>query len=449
VVGLIVAAAIAAVAIGTAAYARRAYVASDPDQARRKDLPIPVRTTLVKQTDVKRMIGGTAITVASNMAIIRSEASRSAGMLPNGISSSPRGLAVTKVHVQYGDRVRAGQLLIDLDDNDYVASIKTWHSLYSAGDSEVKYRRQVLETNKRVRELAVQRAGADVKYRTTDLVTRAKLSESFERLSKTGAVSVATYLESRTQETAAEYEKAIAGISEVQAKIDLTLGTLKDQYDLEQAISRREQASTAIDLARRSAEACHLHSPLDGYVGKVDVVPGQIVDGSNSLMEVYRINPLWVNMDFPQERIGELSLGLPAEVVVDSYPNETFRGRIVAILPQARPALRILPVYIQIDNPDGRIKSSVTGFARVIVSGKVTTVPQTAVIQDIHRATVFVIENGRAKLRQIKTGYPVENGEVEVLSGLSTGAEVAVYGNVGLQDNDLVNTDWRKWARRQ
>ena len=114
---------------------------------------------------------------------------------------------------------------------------------------------------------------------------------------------MATYLESVSRVTAADFEKAVAGLTETQAKINLTLGAPQDQYNLEQAISQRRQAATAIDLNRHSAEACHLRSPLDGYVGKVDVVPGQVVDGSSALMEVYRIDPIWVCMDFPQDAL--------------------------------------------------------------------------------------------------------------------------------------------------
>ena len=103
---------------------------------------------------------------------------------------------------------------------------------------------------------------------------------------------------------------------------------------------------------------------------------------------------------FSARCIGELSLGLPAEVIVDSYPEETFKGKVVAILPQALPALRVLPVYIEIPNPDGRIKASVTGFARVFVSERHDCAPQTAVMQDNYRTTVFCIKDSRAELRE-------------------------------------------------
>jgi RND family efflux transporter MFP subunit len=155
-------------------------------------------------------------------------------------------------------------------------------------------------------------------------------------------------------------------------------------------------------------------------------------------------------MDYPQERIGELAIGQEAEVVVDSFPRETFKGKVVVSLPQVNPLTRTLPVYIEVSNPGGRIRTGVSGFSRISVSAPQTiVVPSSAVIQDKTRAMVFCIEGGHARIRSVVPGHVVENGRWEVLEGLSPGDEVVIFGNKDLRDGDAVDTDWQTWSRRE
>ena len=60
----------------------------------------------------------------------------------------------------------------------------------------------------------------------------------------------------------------------------------------------------------------------------------------------------------------------------------------------------------------------------------------------------FVVEDGRASIRRVRTGPLLETGYLEVLTGLEDGDEVVVYGQQYLKDGEPVNTDWKQWARR-
>jgi hypothetical protein len=61
---------------------------------------------------------------------------------------------------------------------------------------------------------------------------------------------------------------------------------------------------------------------------------------------------------------------------------------------------------------------------------------------------VVCIEDSRAKIREVHTGNVNEAGEIEILSGLDDGDEVVVFGQDAIQDNDVVNVDWRQWTGR-
>jgi multidrug efflux pump subunit AcrA (membrane-fusion protein) len=394
------------------------------------------------------VIGGTCLTTASHKASVRSDASRTVGISTTSLSA-PTGMIVRRVLVQDGQRIRAGQVVMELDDSDYVASSKGWEAQRVAAEKEVEYRQHVLQPNKQVRDLDLAKAEAEFNFRTVDLDVRKRIRKATEDLYRTRASTQYDVLNTISKEQEAEYSLAVAKSGLVRARVSLTIGELTDRYTLAAAIAKRDEASAGLDLVRGSIASCRLTSPIDGFVGKVDIEPGQIVQSGVPLIGILGLDPVWVCMDFPQERIGELALGDAAEVVLDSFPKETFKGKVVAALAEVNPHTRVLPVYIEIRNPGDRIKAGISGFARISATEKAVTVPSIAVMQDDHRARVFCVRNGRAKIHEIRTGPLLENGVLEVQSGLSPGDEVINFGLVGLQDGDRVDTDWHKWAMRE
>jgi len=421
---------------------------ADADHARALGQPIPVRTASVEQSAADKVIGATCLTMPSRKASIHIEASRRIPAVGGGLE--PGGLLVKNVLVKHGDPVRVGQALVELHDKYYSSSVKGWEAVKEAAVKEVAFRKKTLESNKTIRELDVAKAKAEVQFHAVDIDARTKIHDALEKLSKTGAASLISFYEACANLAQAEFRMAVARLDLVRANLNLATGLLNDEYELAQAAAKRDEAAAMIEQLRWSAEACCLRSPLDGFVDEVNIVPGEVVEAASPLMQVLKLDPIWVRMDFPQERLGEVAIGQRAEVVLDSFPRETFQGKVVALSPQVKPETRVLPVFIEVSNPGSRIKAGVSGFARLSVAAPAAiTVPATAVIQTQTRAMVFCVEKGHARAREIRTGPLVRTGVIEVRSGLSTGDEVVVFGNIDLRDGDAVDTDWKKWARRE
>lgn len=209
-----------------------------------------------------------------------------------------------------------------------------------------------------------------------------------------------------------------------------------------------ELAQLELQVARRDLKRCQVTSPIDGFVDEVDVVLGEQVDTARELTLVHKLDPIHVRVDFPQERIDEVFIGQQAQVVLDSFPQEPFAALVVRIAPQADPETRVLPVVLEVDNPEERIKAGITGYARLLVRRDAVTVPTTAVIERGGQAMVFRVEDGKAFIQKVKTGPPADVGLRTIREGLNAGDEVVVYGSEFLKDGDRVNDDWRRWARR-
>jgi RND family efflux transporter MFP subunit len=195
-------------------------------------------------------------------------------------------------------------------------------------------------------------------------------------------------------------------------------------------------------------------------VDSFNLTEGMTLKQHAAVAHVLKIDPILVKMDFPQERLGEVAIGQEAEVILDSFQGQTFQGKVERIVAHVDTHLRVLPVYIRLDNADHRLRPGITGFARIKSTKVARVVPATAVISRGNKNMVFRIEDGRARIREVQTGAAVGTGMLEVRSGLADGDEVVIYctfyNHFGtltrdvayLEDNDPVDADWRKWARR-
>jgi membrane fusion protein, multidrug efflux system len=211
-----------------------------------------------------------------------------------------------------------------------------------------------------------------------------------------------------------------------------------------------ETAQLELNLAKADLDLCVVESPIDGVVESVSVVPEMHVGSESVLAVVHQLDPILVQMDFPMERLDSLRVDQTAEVTLDAFPQEKFQGRVTRILPVVSTKTRVLPVIVEVANPENRIRAGISGFVR-IQSDKaaVPTVPSVAVIKKQNRAMVFCVEDSRARIREVHPGPVFEAGRVAILSGLNRGDEVIIYGQDAVKENDLVNVNWQQWAQRQ
>ena len=239
---------------------------------------------------------------------------------------------------------------------------------------------------------------------------------------------------------------AAAAIKDYPGRIDPQQQVVDAALDAE---ARYEQAKLNLELARLDLAGCVLQATVDGFVGNVDLAVGDRVEFGQTITQMQQLDPVYVVMDLPQERIEDARIGQSAEVQLDCFSDETFSGTLVRIPPKVNTETRTLPVVVEVLNPQYRIKAGVSGFVRLHITKNAVTVPSIAAIRQGNRAMVFRVEDNRAHIQEVQVGQVVEPGTVEILTGLTNGDEVVIYGFEHLKDDDPVNTDWKTWARRR
>ena len=241
----------------------------------------------------------------------------------------------------------------------------------------------------------------------------------------------------------------VAAIAEFDAIKKLNASGSASGLEVKASQAKYELAKFEVEAAQRDVEACKIHTPINGHVNLVNAVPGQFVEKNVELTKVYQLDPIRIRADLPQERVGDASVGQRAEVIVDSFPQENFAGLVIGIGAEVDVQTRVLPLVIEMPNPDQKIKAGVSGFVRLRKTREVLVVPDIALVRRKGKASVFVVQDATAHLREVKTGSLMETGRRIIESGILAGDHVVVFGQQNLQPDDPVDTNWRDWMRRK
>ncbi len=194
------------------------------------------------------------------------------------------------------------------------------------------------------------------------------------------------------------------------------------------------------DVVGFEFEKAPVESPIDGVVGRVYIDRGMSVTSQNPLALIINMDRVKIRVDVPERDLPKIVRGQNAEVRLDAYPEEVFKGEVFIVSPVVDIVLRRAPVEIAIDNPEHKLKPGM--FARVkLITNKrqdVLIVPRDAVLVKDSQEIVYVVENSVAKIRKVQTGI-VTKDSMEIVSGVEPQDRVIIGGHFGLKDGARVN----------
>ena len=181
-------------------------------------------------------------------------------------------------------------------------------------------------------------------------------------------------------------------------------------------------------------------APFAGIVAERLVGVGDYVSPGTRVATIVRIDPVRVELTIPEHAVSVIKDGQQVRLEVDAYPGQEFSARLTHISPALRADQRALTVEAIASNPDGRLKPGLFATAAIRQRESVAAllVPATAVETTAGTSRVYVVLDGsRVEERIVTTGDKI-GGLVEVTSGLSAGAVVALEPNGRLTDGAAV-----------
>lgn len=283
---------------------------------------------------------------------------------------------VQRVHVGLGDRVRRGDLLLEIDPDLYAAQLAEAEATVRSAEASLEKARRDLERNE-------------------ELFETQNLSES-------------------------EIERFRSGLAAAEAAHA-------------QALAARERARTNLADARLAA-------PFDGDVAMRPPDPGTTVTPGMPLTRLVEIDRVRVTAQVSEQDLASIRTGSPASLTVEGAPGRRFEGKVIALGPQADPQSRQFPVEIEVANPqDHPLKAGMVARVEIVhrVVENVPLLPLDALVEDEDRTGYFLVEGDTARWRDAVLGSRAE-GRVALLEGGEAGAQVVVLGWNRLADGARV-----------
>ena len=211
------------------------------------------------------------------------------------------------------------------------------------------------------------------------------------------------------------------------------------QRELDLAIATYEKVKAALADAEESSRDYMVKAPWDGVVCNVLVKEGDFIVPKatllETLVEMYDPASLQVAIYVPEKYALDVNADKRVELRLDAYPGQTLSGKIINVYPYLDERLRTRKVELTISN---EVKLLPGMFARVsllletVADAILVPAGAVLVLPDGGRG-VFVVEDGKAKLKRVKTGIE-EGGQAQIVSGLEDNATVVAAGNERLRD---------------
>src|SRR5262249_22755562 len=180
-------------------------------------------------------------------------------------------------------------------------------------------------------------------------------------------------------------------------------------------------------------------SSVSGFIGKRALDPGAWVTPNSSFISVVDIALVRLVANIVEKDLRRISSGQRADVEVDAFPDETFKGRIARVSPVLDPATRTAQIEVEIENPQFRLKPGMYARVNFTVEQRTNTlvVPANALVDVQGNRGVFMTTGDTAHFKPIKVGMMAER-LVEVAEGLAEGEKVVTTGAAALREGDKV-----------
>jgi len=314
--------------------------------------PVEVKGISVKRQNIEVTVTGTSTGVVKSEVEVNITAQRTG--------------KIAKLYVEEGDRVKAGDLIAELDTSEVGANLN--------------------------------KAKADLKKAEIDLHNASTEYKRKEALFKEELV------------TQQQFDDALKRLSIAEAEL--------------------ERAKAALDVAQLQYNYSFIKAPVNGVVSKRPVDVGDTATPGPIIASVVDPDILYIKAPVDEADVSSVALGQTVKLTIDAYPGEIFYGRVIKISPVVigvKQEARTFEVRVSVPAEEIVLKPGMSADIEIITGEAKDTlvVPSQAVIEKETEKIVYVSEGGRAKQRKVKLGIYNWNF-TEIKEGLAEGEKVII-----------------------
>ncbi len=321
---------------------------------------------------------------------------------------------VKKVFVHYSDWVKKGDILVELDKEELQARVREARAALMAAEAAQEAALATYEKNK------IEAEGPDLPFLKSSM-------DRARQLKSQGLIAQAVL-----EDAEKAYQLALNRQMTALRNVSVS------RADIARAKAQVAQAQATLDRAEEDLRNSTIVSSMDGIVLSRDVEVGDAVSSilvlgsqATKIMTLGDVSDVYVLGKVDEADIGKVYLQQPARIVVESFKDKKFEGRVTKISPLGveKDNVTTFEVRVSIHNPSGQLKANMSANAEIILEEKknVLLVPEAAVIYDKQRNTFLEIPDGTTEKgrRQIAARLGISNGvKTELVSGLKEGEKI-------------------------
>ncbi len=394
------------------------------------DAAVPVHVVQVQAPTSAAAIGGQTILSATGYIIAAHKIE---------VASKVNG-RVAWIGVDKGDRVRAGQVLVRLEDDEYRAQV------VQAEGALANLRGRALEIKNGNRPEEIEKARYDVNQAKADLENAKVSLDRTKQLVESGV-----FARQNLDDAQAKYDNAVAKVESLQRLLDLeVLGPRQEQTT--QIAGQVEQARGALEYAQTQLDNTIIRSPINGTILDRNVERGEFITtgfvgdkgAKGYIVTMADLNDLQVELDISQNDFPKLGPHQKGIITTDAYPDIMYDGVIEQVSPEADRAKATVQVKVRVLKPDGRLRPDMNATVRFIgedqpasgasVEQKQVIVIPAGALQGDH---VFVVLKEKAIRRPVASSGSTDKGTV-ITNGLYGGEDLIVSPPADLKDGQRV-----------
>jgi len=269
---------------------------------------------------------------------------------------------VRDVKVSDFQRVRKGDLLVELEDDDYAANV-------AQATAAIESAKAAIENNRRQRELQdarIARALAGVDQANAQIAAAQDGEEAVradvvrtqkERKRQEALLLTSSSTQQKVEQVVADEQRYAAQLANSEANLEQAKTVLHsnelaveterrtksvlESQDL-QLVADLHAKEAALTVAEVNLGYTKIAAPADGSVGERQVRAGQLVSPGTQVI-AFVSNIKWVQANYRETQLTNVKIGDPAEIRIDEYPGRIFRGKVIEIAPASGSQFALLP----------------------------------------------------------------------------------------------------------
>jgi HlyD family secretion protein len=301
---------------------------------------------------------------------------------------------IESVDVQIGDRVTAGQLLVQIDDSTLRAELDQDEA--ALAQARARLRQTSIDDRGASLTTSAGLSSAQVAYDAQNATMQRD-----EQLFRQGYISQSDLDQARS--ALASARSALQAAQVAAANADMSSAASAGQADVASMAAQVAQDRAAVETVQTQIAQAAVRAPFDGIVTQRNVDPGSLASPGTQLVQVSELDPAYVDVGIPDGDLRYVRPGTTAAISIEAVPGAPMHGTVENLNAATGAGSLTYLARIRLANPEMRLRAGMVAQVSFTAAHQTDAlvVPREALFSTDAGSAIYVVDGGKAKVRQV------------------------------------------------